>query len=74
MKAIPNVRSALTFYNDKEMIKQKTEYEKQIAKLEKKLKEMEDKYYKQFAAMESALAKMQEQSNALAGMLGLNTK
>lgn len=74
MKAIPNVRSAFTFYNDKEMANQKTDYEKQIAKLEAKVVEMEEKYYKQFAAMESAMAKMQEQSNALAGMLGLNTK
>jgi len=74
MKSIPNVRSALTFYNDKEMAKQKAEYEKQIAKLEAKVIQMEEKYYKQFAEMETALAKMQEQSNALAGMLGLNTR
>ena len=74
MKAIPNVRSALTFYNDKLMSKQKTDYDKQIAKLEAKVLAMEEKYYKQFAAMETALAKMQEQSNALAGMLGISNK
>jgi flagellar hook-associated protein 2 len=34
---------------------------------------MENKYYKQFSAMESAMAKMQSQSNALAGMLGTNS-
>ncbi|HBY71742.1 MAG TPA: hypothetical protein DEG06_05810 [Lachnospiraceae bacterium] len=74
MKSIPNIRSAFTFYNDKEMANQHTEYAKKIAKLEKKVIEMENKYYKQFAAMESAMAKMQSQSNALAGMLGLSSK
>jgi len=74
MKSIPNIRSAFTFYNDKEMANQHTEYAKKIAMLEKKVTEMENKYYKQFAAMESAMAKMQSQSNALAGMLGLPSK
>ena len=74
MKAIPNVRSAFTFYNDKIMTKQQTDYEKQIAKLEAKVLAMEEKYYKQFAAMETAMAKMQEQSNALAGMLGMSNR
>jgi flagellar hook-associated protein 2 len=74
MKSIPNIRSAFTFYNDKEMAKQHTEYAKKIAKLEKKVIELESKYYKQFAAMESAMAKMQSQSNALAGMLGVSNK
>lgn len=71
MSSIPNVRSAYTFYNDKTMAKQQTEYKKKIALLENKVVAMENKYYKQFAAMETALAKMQSQSNALAGMLGM---
>lgn len=74
MESIPNVRSAFTFYNDKTMAKQQTEYAKQIAILESKLTDMENKYYKQFAAMETAMAKMQSQSNALAGMLGTSTQ
>ncbi|HKL80617.1 MAG TPA: flagellar filament capping protein FliD [Mobilitalea sp.] len=73
MKSIPNVRSALTFYNDKTMIEQQRGYTKQIATLESKLTDLENKYYKQFAAMESAMSKMQSQGNYLAGMLGQNT-
>lgn len=71
MSAIPNVRSAYTFYNDKTMAKQQTDYKKQIAILENKLTAMENKYYKQFAAMETTLAKLQKQTNALSGMLGM---
>lgn len=71
MSAIPNVRSAFTFYNDKVMLKQQDDYKKQISILEKKLVAMEDKYYKQFAAMETTLAKLQQQTNALTGMLGI---
>jgi len=74
MRAIPNVRSAFTFYNDKTMAKEQTEYQKKIKLLEKKLVDVENKYYKQFAAMESALSKLQSQTNALAGMLGTNSK
>ena len=71
MSAIPNVRSAFTFYNDKTMAKQQTDYKKQIALLENKVIAMENKYYKQFAAMETTLAKLQQQTNALTGMLGM---
>ena len=73
IKAIPNVRSAFTFYNDKLMTNQQTEYKKKIAELDKKVTELENKYYKQFSAMETAMAKLQSQSNALAGMLGTGT-
>lgn len=74
MSSIPNVRSALTFYNDKTMVTQQREYIKKVSSLEGKLTDMENKYYKQFAAMETAMAKMQSQSNALAGMLGTSTQ
>jgi len=74
MKAIPNVRSAFTFYNDKTMSKQQTDYAKNIAQLEAKLLQTEEKYYKQFAVMETALAKLQSQSNALASMLGTSNQ
>ncbi len=70
MKSIPNVRSAYTFFNDKLMDKEQTEYKKRISVLESKLSDMENKYYKQFAAMEKALSKLQSQSNSLVGMLG----
>lgn len=69
-KGITNERSARTFYKDKQMETQQLAYKKQISILEKKLTQTEDKYYKQFAAMESALAKLQSQTNALAGMMG----
>lgn len=67
-----SVSSALTFYNDKEMKKQIGNYEKDIAKWEDRLLDMEDRYYKQFSAMETALAKLQSQSNYLSGMMGGN--
>lgn len=73
MKAIPNIRSAFTFYNDKSMVTQQTEYQKRIKILENKLTELENKYYKQFAAMESAMSKLQSQTNALAGMFGTSS-
>lgn len=70
MSSIPNVRSIYTFYNDKTMANQLSEYKKTIAIQEDKLTEMENKYYKQFSAMETALAKLQSQTNALTSMLG----
>jgi len=74
MSSIPNVRSKFTFYNDKLMDKEQTVYSKKISELEDKLTEMENRYYKQFSAMETALAKLQSQSNALAGLLGTSNQ
>jgi flagellar hook-associated protein 2 len=68
------LRSALTFYNDKEMTKSVTNYKEDLKKLENKLQDMEDRYYKQFAAMETAMAKMNSQSSSLASMLGTNSQ
>lgn len=62
--------SALTFYNDKEMSSQLSDYKDEISKWQSRLDEMEDKYYKQFSAMETALANIQSQQNSLASMLG----
>ena len=62
--------SALTFYNDKEMSSQLSDYKDEISKWQSKLDEMEDKYYKQFSAMETALANLKSQQNSLASMLG----
>ncbi|MDF2511434.1 MAG: hypothetical protein K0S04_1300 [Herbinix sp.] len=66
------LRSALTFYNDKEMKDTLTDYKDELKIMETKLKDMEDRYYKQFSAMETALAKMNSQSSALTSMLGTN--
>ncbi len=65
-----SLSSALTFYNDKQLDKQKADYEKSIAEWDKKLKEIEDRYYKQFTAMEKAMAQMQSSQSSLASMLG----
>lgn len=62
--------SALTFYNDKEMNSQLSDYKTRISKLEAKFNDMEDRYYKQFTAMEKAMANMQSQQNSLASYLG----
>jgi flagellar hook-associated protein 2 len=67
------LRSALTFYNDKEMAKTVTNYKEDLTELEDKLQDMEDRYYKQFAAMETAMSKMNSQSSSLASMLGTNS-
>ena len=65
-----SLSSALTFYNDKQIDKQITQYKKDIATMEAKLKDKENAYYKQFTAMEKALANMQSQQSSLSGLLG----
>lgn len=62
--------SALTFYDDIKMKKDKKSYEEEIEKWEDKLAEIEDSYYKKFTAMETALAKLQSQQSSLAGLFG----
>lgn len=62
--------SAFTFYNDKEMASQLSDYKKDISTWQDKLNEIEDRYYKQFTAMEKALANLQSQQNSLANLLG----
>lgn len=62
--------SALTFYNDKEMASQLSDYKKEISNWESKLSDMEEKYYSQFSAMETALAKLHSQQNTLSSYLG----
>ena len=62
--------SALTFYNDKEMASQLSDYKKSISEWEVKLAAMENRYYSQFTAMEKAMAKLKSQQNYFANMLG----
>ena len=64
-----SMSSALTFYNDKEMASQLSDYKVQIKNWESKLNKMEDKYYSQFSAMETAMAKLQQQQNSLSNYL-----
>ena len=61
--------SALTFYNDKEMSSQLSDYKKEISKWEDKLAEMEDRYYAQFTAMEKAMAKLNSQQSYFSSMM-----
>lgn len=65
-----SLKSALNFYNDKEMAKQQTRYSQDLSKMETKLTAMEDSYYKKFTAMETALAKLQESTAALSSFMG----
>ncbi len=64
-----NLRSAYTIYNDKEMAKDQTSYEKLIKQWETKIADMEDRYYKKFSKMEATLAKLQSSTNALSGLV-----
>lgn len=65
------LRSYGTFYNDKEMAKEYSDYTKTISRWEEKVADIEDSYYKKFAAMESALAELQSQTSQLSGLLGM---
>lgn len=65
-----SLSSALTFYNDKEMNSQLSDYKKDLKKWDTKLADLEDRYYKQFTAMEKALAMMNSQSASLTGFFG----
>ncbi|HHX55133.1 MAG TPA: flagellar filament capping protein FliD, partial [Clostridiales bacterium] len=56
MSSVPNVKSAMTFYNDKLMSKELSRYEKEISVLDRKLYEMEERYYNQFSRLETALS------------------
>ncbi len=64
-----SMSSALTFYNDKEMNSQLSDYKKEISDWEDKLSELEDRYYAQFAAMETAMSKLNSQQNIFTNYL-----
>lgn len=63
--------SMYKIYNDKQLASFDKNYDKEIAKLEKKLIEAEDKYYKQYAAMEKMLANIQSQNDYLSNLFML---
>ncbi len=63
MKSSEGIKSALTFYNDKQMDKEITNMKNSIKKLQEKLTKQEDRYYDQFASMETAMAKLQSQQS-----------
>ncbi|MCQ2519428.1 MAG: flagellar filament capping protein FliD [Lachnospiraceae bacterium] len=59
-----------SFYDDKSMKKELTDFTSQISKAEAKLNEYEDKYYAKFAKMESALSAMESKNSYLSGLFG----
>lgn len=69
-KSVEGYRSFGSFYDDKKMKTDYTDYTSKIAELEEKLADYEDKWYKKFAAMEAAMAKSQSNTNAVTSMLG----
>lgn len=69
-KAVEGYRSFGSFYDDKKMKSDYDGYNSKIKELEDKLADYEDKWYAKFSKMETAMAKMQNNVNAVTGMLG----
>ena len=69
-RSVDGYRSYGSFYDDKKMKEDYSDYTTKIAELEEKLADYEDKWYEKFAAMETALAKMQSNTNAVTSLLG----
>lgn len=69
-KAVEGYRSYGSFYDDKKMKSNYSDYTTKIAEMEKKLNAYEDKWYSKFSKMETALAKMQSNASAITGLLG----
>lgn len=68
-----SLSSALTFYNDKQLTKEMTQYKTELKDMESYLTDLEDRYYSQFTAMETAMSKLNSQTNALASLMGTST-
>ena len=69
-KSVDGYRSFGSFYDDKKMKSDYTDYTSKIADMEDKLNAYEDSWYKKFSKMETAMAKMQSNVNAVTAMLG----
>lgn len=69
-KSVNGYRTFGSFYDDKKMKSDYTDYNSKIADLEQKLADYEDSWYKKFAAMETAMAKMQSNTSAVTALLG----
>lgn len=68
--AVEGYRSFGSFYDDKKMKSDYSDYTTKIKDLEEKLADYEDKWYNKFAAMETAMAKMQNNASAVTSLLG----
>jgi flagellar hook-associated protein 2 len=73
-KSVDGYRSFGSFFDDKKMKTDYTDFTSKIADMEKKLNDYEDKWYKKFSKMETAMAKMQSNTNAVTAMLGGGTR
>lgn len=69
-KSVDGYRSYGSFYDDKKMESDYSDYTSKISDLEDKLADYEDKWYSKFSAMETAMAKMQSNSSAVTALLG----
>lgn len=69
-KSVDGYRSFGSFFDDKKMKTEFTDYNSKIAEMEKKLNDYEDKWYKKFSKMETAMAKMQSNTSAVTALLG----
>jgi flagellar hook-associated protein 2 len=69
-KSVNGYRSYGSFYDDKKMDSDYSDYTDKISDLEDKLNDYEDKWYSKFSAMETALAKLQSNSSAVTALLG----
>ena len=62
------LRSAMKYYDDKEITSQKKEYKTKISDWKTKLKDIEDRYYKKFAVMEKAMSQLNSQTNYISSL------
>ncbi len=69
-KSVEGYRSFGSFYDDKKMKTDYSDYTTKISELEDKLADYEDNWYEKFASMETALAKLQSSASAVTGLLG----
>ena len=67
-----DLRSALTFYNDKEYDTEIKEAKKRVTTLQTKLTAEEDRYYEQFGNMETAMSKLNAQQSYVTQLMGSN--
>lgn len=71
-KSVDGYRSYGSFYDDKKMKSDYTDYNSKISDLEDKLNDYEDMWYSKFSSMETAMAKMQSNTSAVTALLGGN--
>jgi flagellar hook-associated protein 2 len=68
--SVDGYRSYGSFYDDKKMTSDYSDYTTKISDLQDKLNDYEDKWYSKFSSMETAMAKLQSKSSAVTSLLG----